>query len=103
VLVADRSRGCNHYPHSLPLLRRWANEQVLQLGGGEHACEPGQPLRYNKENLLNPHFVVYGKVRDQRIDDTLHSSRGFVTSFFLKIHMFLNLRRRASHTGAYCE
>jgi 3'-phosphoadenosine 5'-phosphosulfate (PAPS) 3'-phosphatase len=35
---------------------------VLQAAGGAHDCEPGKPVRYNKEQLLNPHFVVYGKV-----------------------------------------
>ena len=39
-----------------------AGGKVLQHPGGEGDCEAGQPVRYNKENLLNPHFVVYGKV-----------------------------------------
>jgi len=43
-----------------------AGGQVLQVAGGAHACEPGTPVRYNKEQLLNPHFVVYGKVIERK-------------------------------------
>jgi hypothetical protein len=37
--------------------------KVLQFEGGDSpGCEAGKPVRYNKPNLLNPFFVVYGKV-----------------------------------------
>mmetsp|Transcript_52300 Transcript_52300/g.104820 ORF Transcript_52300/g.104820 Transcript_52300/m.104820 type:complete len:339 (-) Transcript_52300:31-1047(-) len=40
-----------------------AGGKVVQYAGGDSpGCEPGQPVRYNKPNLLNPFFVVYGKV-----------------------------------------
>ncbi|CAN0208470.1 unnamed protein product, partial [Ectocarpus sp. 4 AP-2014] len=36
-----------------------AGGQVLQHAGGK-AGEPGEDVRYNKEEPLNPFFVVYG-------------------------------------------
>lgn len=36
-----------------------AGGQVLQHEGGK-AGEPGADVRYNKEDPLNPFFVVYG-------------------------------------------
>ena len=39
-----------------------AGGRVLQHSGGQ-PCDEGEPVRYNKPNLLNPFFVVYGKVR----------------------------------------
>jgi len=38
-----------------------AGGRVLQHSGGQ-PCDEGEPVRYNKPNLLNPFFVVYGKV-----------------------------------------
>jgi 3'(2'), 5'-bisphosphate nucleotidase len=38
-----------------------AGGKVLQAEGGQ-PCEAGKPVRYNKENILNPHFIVYGKM-----------------------------------------
>lgn len=43
-----------------------AGGKVLQVVGGAHPCEAGAPVRYNKENLLNPYFVVYGKVIERK-------------------------------------
>ena len=47
-----------------------AGGKVVQVAGhkkldGEspECCEPGQPVKYNKENLLNPYFVVYGNLQ----------------------------------------
>ncbi|KAJ1459565.1 hypothetical protein M885DRAFT_510691 [Pelagophyceae sp. CCMP2097] len=37
-----------------------AGGQVLQHAGGV-ACDAGKPMVYNKPNVLNPFFVVYGK------------------------------------------
>eukprot|EP00920_Eleutheroschizon_duboscqi_P000489 GHVT01001399.1.p3 GENE.GHVT01001399.1~~GHVT01001399.1.p3 ORF type:complete len:139 (-),score=18.35 GHVT01001399.1:665-1081(-) len=36
-----------------------AGGEIFQLAGGQPA-EDGIPLRYNKENILNPFFVAYG-------------------------------------------
>jgi len=38
-----------------------AGGSVVQHGGGQPAVA-GMPVVYNKEDLLNPFFVVYGKV-----------------------------------------
>ena len=43
-----------------------AGGSVVQHVGGQPANPFGQPVTYNKENLLNPHFVVYGKVVPSR-------------------------------------
>lgn len=37
-----------------------AGGEVLQAEGGA-PCTPGAPVVYNKENALNPFFIVYGK------------------------------------------
>jgi 3'(2'), 5'-bisphosphate nucleotidase len=34
---------------------------VVSAAGGQVLGLEGQPLRYNKENLLNPHFLVVGE------------------------------------------
>jgi len=40
-----------------------AAQMVLEEAGGKVVEEESrQPLRYNKENLLNPHFIAYGQV-----------------------------------------
>jgi 3'(2'),5'-bisphosphate nucleotidase len=42
-----------------------AGGEVLQHEGneGQEECEHGERVRYNKRNLLNPYFTVYGKRR----------------------------------------
>ncbi|CEL98606.1 unnamed protein product [Vitrella brassicaformis CCMP3155] len=40
-----------------------AGGRVVQATGGS-PCEEGEPVRYNKENTLNPFFVVYGNQTD---------------------------------------
>lgn len=42
-----------------------AAQAVVEAAGGRVLqLETGEPLRYNKENLLNPHFIVYGRLQD---------------------------------------
>jgi 3'(2'), 5'-bisphosphate nucleotidase len=52
------------YPRLAPTME-WdtaAAQAVLQAAGGQVIQhESGEPLVYNKENLLNPHFIAYGK------------------------------------------
>ncbi|MEX0967225.1 MAG: 3'(2'),5'-bisphosphate nucleotidase CysQ [Bacteroidia bacterium] len=51
------------YPRLAPTME-WdtgAAQAIVEEAGGEVLNhETGERLRYNKENLLNPHFVVYG-------------------------------------------
>ncbi|AEE51312.1 3'(2'),5'-bisphosphate nucleotidase CysQ [Haliscomenobacter hydrossis] len=53
------------YPRMGPTME-WdtgAAQIILEEAGGEVIDQnTQQPLRYNKENLLNPYFVAYGKV-----------------------------------------
>ena len=53
------------YPRLAPTME-WdtgAAQIVLEEAGGQVIDrETQQPLRYNKENLLNPHFVAYGNL-----------------------------------------
>ena len=62
LLVAEGS--AHIYPRIAPTME-WdtaaAHAVVVAAGGRVVAYESGQPLRYNKEDLLNPYFVVYGK------------------------------------------
>jgi 3'(2'), 5'-bisphosphate nucleotidase len=37
-----------------------AGQAVVECAGGSVTTLDGAPLRYNKENLLNPHFIVKG-------------------------------------------
>ena len=62
------AKGDAHvYPRLAPTME-WdtaAAQAVLEEAGGKVISqETGQALRYNKENLLNPYFVAYGKVND---------------------------------------
>ncbi|GAB4397533.1 MAG: 3'(2'),5'-bisphosphate nucleotidase CysQ [Microscillaceae bacterium] len=56
------------YPRVAPTME-WdtAAAQVIveETGGQVLHFETGQSLHYNKENLLNPHFVVYGHLHYQ--------------------------------------
>jgi len=40
-----------------------AAQAVLESAGGSMIDRHGQPLRYNKEQLLNPHFLAFGDHR----------------------------------------
>ncbi|MFT5168252.1 MAG: 3'(2'), 5'-bisphosphate nucleotidase [Saprospiraceae bacterium] len=60
------AKGDAHiYPRLAPTME-WdtgAAQIVLEEAGGKVLdANTGQALRYNKENLLNPHFIAYGKV-----------------------------------------
>ncbi len=51
------------YPRLGPTME-WdtaAGHAVVEAAGGTVTTEDGQPLRYNKENLLNPNFIVKGR------------------------------------------
>ena len=63
-LVAEGLADC--YPRLGPTME-WdtaAAQIILEEAGGKvlHA-DTQQPLRYNKENLLNPFFIAYGNVK----------------------------------------
>ena len=61
VLVADGSADI--YPRIGPTME-WdtgAAHAVVLEAGGEVVNVDGEPLRYNKENLLNPYFLVLGE------------------------------------------
>ncbi len=55
------------YPRLAPTME-WdtgAAQMVLEEAGGKVISEATkQPLAYNKENLLNPHFIAYGQVAE---------------------------------------
>jgi 3'(2'), 5'-bisphosphate nucleotidase len=51
------------YPRLGPTME-WdtaAGHAVVEAAGGTVTQEDGTPLRYNKENLLNPYFIVAGR------------------------------------------
>lgn len=54
------------YPRLAPTME-WdtgAAQIVLEEAGGRVVeAGSGQPLQYNKENLLNPHFIAYGQLQ----------------------------------------
>lgn len=78
LMVAEGS--AHIYPRLAPTME-WdtcAAQAIVECAGGKvvqaagnaklesespGSCTPGQPLKYNKENLLNPYFVVYGNVQ----------------------------------------
>lgn len=52
------------YPRLGPTME-WdtsAGQAIVEAAGGRVVTLDGEPLRYNKESLLNPHFVVYGSL-----------------------------------------
>jgi len=55
------------YPRIAPTME-WdtaAAQMILEAAGGKVISnETGEPLLYNKENLLNPYFVAYGNLKD---------------------------------------
>jgi 3'(2'), 5'-bisphosphate nucleotidase len=51
------------YPRFGPTME-WdtaAGHAVVEGAGGTVTTVDGQPLSYNKENLLNPYFIVRGR------------------------------------------
>lgn len=56
------------YPRMAPTME-WdtaAAQMILEAAGGKVLNnETGKPLLYNKENLLNPYFIAYGKVSEE--------------------------------------
>lgn len=59
--------GAQVYPRLAPTME-WdtaAAHIILEEAGGSIVkAETGQPLEYNKEDLLNPHFIAYGNKLD---------------------------------------
>ncbi len=57
--------GAHVYPRLAPTME-WdtgaAHVVLVEAGGSVIDHETKQPLKYNKENLLNPHFVAYGNM-----------------------------------------
>lgn len=55
------------YPRIAPTME-WdtAAAQIIleEAGGSVLVYETGEPMRYNRENLLNPAFVAYGKIEN---------------------------------------
>ncbi len=55
------------YPRIAPTME-WdtaAAQMILEAAGGKVINnETGEPLLYNKENLLNPYFIAYGNVKN---------------------------------------
>ena len=67
--IMELARGTAHlYPRLGPTME-WdtgAAHAILLAAGGKLVDDgTGQELRYNKENLLNPHFIAYGNVREE--------------------------------------
>ena len=56
------------YPRIAPTME-WdtAAAQIIleEAGGSVLVYETGEPMRYNRESLLNPAFVAYGRVRSE--------------------------------------
>ncbi|MBT8232449.1 MAG: 3'(2'),5'-bisphosphate nucleotidase CysQ, partial [Saprospiraceae bacterium] len=56
------SGGAHIYPRLAPTME-WdtaAAQIILEEAGGKVLnAETGNPVRYNKEDLLNPHFIAY--------------------------------------------
>jgi len=56
------------YPRLAPTME-WdtaASQIIVEEAGGEIFTDPEvKPMAYNKENLLNPYFIVYGKRTEQ--------------------------------------
>ncbi|MCB9557803.1 MAG: 3'(2'),5'-bisphosphate nucleotidase CysQ [Deltaproteobacteria bacterium] len=61
------ARGAAHlYPRLAPTME-WdtaAAQAILEAAGGSVRRLDGEPLRYNKRELLNPHFVAAGAQRN---------------------------------------
>ena len=67
--ILELAQGKAHvYPRLAPTME-WdtaaAHAILLEAGGKMVDDTTGKELRYNKESLLNPHFVAYGAVREE--------------------------------------
>ena len=67
--IMELARGNAHvYPRLAPTME-WdtgaAHAILLEAGGKLVSDDTGQELRYNKEILRNPHFIAYGRVREE--------------------------------------
>ncbi len=67
--IMELARGTAHvYPRLGPTME-WdtgaAHAILLEAGGKLVDDTTGKELRYNKESLLNPHFIAYGEVREE--------------------------------------
>jgi 3'(2'), 5'-bisphosphate nucleotidase len=67
--IMELARGNAHvYPRLAPTME-WdtgaAHAILLEAGGKMVDDGTGKEMRYNKENLLNPHFIGYGAVREK--------------------------------------
>ena len=67
--IMELARGTAHvYPRLGPTME-WdtgAAHAILLAAGGKLVDDTtGRELRYNKESLLNPHFIAYGAVREE--------------------------------------
>ena len=67
--IMELARGNAHvYPRLAPTME-WdtgaAHAILLEAGGKMVDDGTGKEMRYNKENLLNPHFIGYGAVREE--------------------------------------
>lgn len=67
--IMELARGNAHvYPRLGPTME-WdtgaAHAILLEAGGKLVDDTTGKDLRYNKESLLNPHFIAYGEVREE--------------------------------------
>jgi 3'(2'), 5'-bisphosphate nucleotidase len=67
--IMELARGSAHvYPRLAPTME-WdtgaAHAILLEAGGKLVDDATGKELRYNKESLLNPHFIAYGNVREE--------------------------------------
>ena len=67
--ILELARGTAHvYPRLGPTMERdtgAAHAILLEAGGKLVDDTTGKELRYNKESLLNPHFIAYGEVREE--------------------------------------
>jgi len=67
--IMELARGNAHvYPRLAPTME-WdtaaAHAILLEAGGKMVDDGTGKEMRYNKESLLNPHFIGYGQVREE--------------------------------------
>jgi len=67
--IMELARGNAHlYPRLAPTME-WdtaaAHAILLEAGGKMVDDGTGKEMRYNKENLLNPYFIGYGKVQEE--------------------------------------
>ena len=63
--MADNLGGTQvaHAPTGRQIATR--RDAINEAGGKLVDDTTGKELRYNKESLLNPHFIAYGEVREE--------------------------------------